>query len=75
MTKSLDTRRSISEILAAMTDRQKARWFELNELDAAPNLRELVEQALDDGVSAEDVLATLVEAMTEEVQQGGDNDS
>jgi len=64
--KSLDVRRSISEILAVMTDRQKARWFELNELDAAPNLRELVEQALDDGVSAEDVLATLVEAMTEE---------
>jgi len=64
--KSLDVRRSISEILAVMTDRQKARWFELNELDAAPNLRELVEAALDDGVSAEDVLATLIEAMTEE---------
>ena len=64
--KSLDVRRSISEILAVMTDRQKARWFELNELDAAPNLRELVEAALDDGVAPEDVLATLVEAMTEE---------
>ena len=49
-----------------MTEQQKARWFELNELDTAPNLRELVEAALDDGVSAEDVLATLIEAMTEE---------
>ena len=66
MTKPLDVRRSISEILAAMTEPQKARWFELNELDAAPNLRELVESALDDGVNAEDVLATLIEAMTEE---------
>jgi len=64
--KSLDVRRSISEILAEMTEAHKARWFELQELDAAPNLRELIEAALDDGVDAEDVLATLVEAMTEE---------
>jgi len=65
MTKSLDTRKSISMLLDAMTERDKARWFELNELDASPNLAGLIEAALDDGVDPEDVLATLVEAMTE----------
>ena len=63
--KSLDTRRSISEILAAMTEQHKARWFELNEVEAGPGLEAAIEAALDDGVDAEDVLSSLVEAMME----------
>ena len=63
--KSLDVRRSISEILAAMDEQHKARWFVLNEIEAGPGLDAAIEAALDDGVDAEDVLSSLVEAMME----------
>ena len=64
--KSLDVRRSISEILAAMDEQHKARWFVLNEIEAGPGLDAAIEAALDDGVDAEDVLSSLVEAMMQE---------
>ena len=64
--KTLDVRRSISEILAEMTEQHKARWFVLNEIEAGPGLDAAIEAALDDGVDAEDVLSSLVEAMMQE---------
>ena len=65
MSNRLDVRRSISEILDAMTESDKARWFKLNELDAGTGFADAIEAALDDGADPEDVLATLIEAMAE----------
>jgi len=64
--KTLDARRSISYLLGAMTEAHKARWFVLNEVDAGPGFGKAIEDALDDGAPAEDVLATLIEAMVED---------
>jgi hypothetical protein len=61
----MDVRRSISELLGTMDQRQRLRWFELNELEPSSNLAELIESALDDGIDEGNVLASLVEAMTE----------
>jgi len=62
----LNVRRSISNIIDQMTEQHKARWFVLNEIEAGPGLDAAIEAALDDGVDAEDVLSSLVEAMMQE---------
>ena len=63
MSETLDVRRSISEVLDTMGEEDRVRWFELNSLEPGAGLEEAIEQALDDGVDADDVLASLVEAM------------
>jgi len=66
MSNPLNVRRSISELLATMTEQHKARWFELNGVESGTGFAGAIEAALDGGADEEDVLASLVEAMVED---------
>jgi len=61
----LDIRRSISELLGAMTERHKAHLFEMLGIEPWPGLEQAVEAALDEGADPDDVLTTLLLCMLE----------